>query len=123
MVIRTAKQFHWGKKEKYLLILNLDCIDTNIYHLLFTSKVEFYEKPSHIAELAKKNSILIEPDETEIFPLQTRLDCREVYSIARDELLERFHQGKMTFEGILPEEIIKRTDNKLRNSRVNYYRL
>ncbi|MBI1882846.1 MAG: hypothetical protein HYS08_01375 [Chlamydiae bacterium] len=114
VVLLTNLHFKRGEtKSKYIIVLNKHPSDSKTLLFLTTSKIEFYNQHPEV-----KDFVRIQPRELSFFPLETIIDCRNVWSFPRTELSERYRQNLVHFVGTLTLEIMDQIDQLVASSRL-----
>ena len=110
-VIRVEQYpfLYTGPRDKFLVLLNLRfSVEAPLYCVLTTSHPERNPFP-HLALVVPRGTIPFFPDETAI-------QCREVHPVDYAFLAERYADGRLTFVGALPDEIIAQLNRILGGS-------
>lgn len=111
-VLITEMHFPSGtRKVKYLVVLNHDVADCTTLLFLTTSQTSYYDRFPHVDHLR------IKPNTLPFFSKETILDCREVFSLEREDLKRRYRQATLKFVGILPQGYMDRIDRLVASSR------
>lgn len=111
-ILSTQMAFASGAtKRKFLVVLNRQSADSESLLFLTTSQIVFYKKHPWV------DRIQIPAGSLSCFPLETVIDCREVYTLLRLDLKKRYQQGALGFAGHLPSEIVERIDQIVAASR------
>lgn len=98
-------------KNKFLLVLNRDCKQPNIYCFLTTSQRRFYRGK------LKKEFVFIPKNAVTFFPRATLVDCRKPYPLDRETLKKKYGSKEAIFKGILPEPFMKAVFKAVRHSK------
>ena len=113
VVLITEMRFPSGaQKLKYLVVLNHHPADSTTLLFLTTSQIGYYDRFPHV------DHIRIKPNTLAFFPKETVLDCREVLSMAREDLKRRYQEATLKFVGALPKEYMDQIDRLVALSRV-----
>jgi hypothetical protein len=81
--------------------------------VLTTSQQGFYrENPEFECDVVR-----LEPACVPFFKLETILNCREVWSLSREQTKVKFVTGQIVYIGDMPEEVMVRATKTLRESR------
>jgi len=107
-------QFDTEIKNKFLVLLNHDCSQSEIYYFLTTSQTKFYESTRKF----KKYFVLVPENIVSFFPLLTLLDCTYVEWISRDKLREKYGNRELEFKGMLPEIFMTKVIDIIKTSRL-----
>ena len=99
-------------KNKFLLVLNRDCNQPNIYCFLTTSQMRFY------CGKLKKEFVFIPKNAVTFFRRVTLVDCRERYRLDRETLKKKYESKEAIFKGILPEPFMKAVFETVRHSKL-----
>ena len=111
-ILSTQMVFESGeRKQKFIIVLNKPPVDSESLFFLTTSQTAFYDKHPQV------DHVRISVGGVPCFPLETVIDCREVYQLPRPDLKERYRQGILKFAGNLPAEIMGRIDQIVAASR------
>lgn len=99
-------------KNKFLVLLNRDCSQPDIYYFLSTSQTKFYESHRKL-----RNFFVFIPKNTvPFFPLVTLIDCRNPYLVSRNKLREKYGNHELNFKGILPAQFMNEVIRIVRKS-------
>ncbi len=86
--------------NKYIVVLNSSSTFATILFVLTTSKVDFYNRHANLPV------VRIPSNKLACFPLETIIDCREVRTIARADLLNRYREDKIEYVDRLDNSIL-----------------
>ena len=112
VVLITEMQFPSGtRKLKYIVLLNKNPADLTTLLFLTTSQTDYYDRFPHL------DHIRIKPNALPFFPKETILDCREVFSMQREDLKRRYQETALKFIGTLPQDYIDQIDRLVASSR------
>jgi len=100
------------RKREYIIILNQNPAEAETLLFLTTSKTAYYDKHP------TADHIRIAVGTLPSFPLETIINCQEVFAISRSELKSRFRSNVLRFSGNLPPETMGRIDQIVRASRM-----
>jgi len=101
-----------GRKDKFLVILNLDPGESVIYHALTTSRVERWRRLAFAA-----SGIFIQGGTVPALPRDTIVDCFSLPDpLVRDFLFTEFCVGNLIFQQPLPADVMERIEEALRSS-------
>ena len=111
-VLITEMQFPSGtRKLKYLVVLNHHPVDVTTLLFLTTSRTDYYDRFPH------GDHLRIKPNTLTFFPKETILDCREVFSMEREDLKRRYQEAALKFVGALPQDYMDQIDKVIASSR------
>lgn len=113
-IILTEIEFEDISKPKFFITLNKDPSLDYIYFFITTSKTSYYDKHPEF----KSEIIRIKLGEISCFNVETVIDCREVHSFAKNELMKRFREGKLKFKDNLPNNILNKLDEIINRSKL-----
>jgi len=99
-------------KNKFLVILNRDCSQPDIYYFLTTSQTKFYESHRKL----RNYFIFIPKNTVPFFLLTTLIDCRYPYLLKRAKLRKKYGDRELSFKGILPEQLMNKVIRVVRGS-------
>ena len=117
-VLLTQIVFPEGPLFKRMILLNNNFSEEDIYYLLTTSRVGFYVKYGN-REPQKGNYIYIIKGGTPINSNEPMIiDCREVYDIKKEKLVENYKSKMLRYLGDMPEEIMTKIDKIISASRL-----
>lgn len=109
-VLVTQIVFPDGPLFKRMILLNNNFSEEDIYYLLTTSKVGFYAKYGN-REPQKGNYIYVKKGGTPINSNEPMvIDCRSVYVIKKEKLIENYKYEILRLLGDMPEEIMTKID-------------
>lgn len=117
-VLLTRVIVSQGQRFKRLILLNNDFSEDDIYYLLTTSKVDFYNKYRNLDPVkgnfiyCKKGSTPINQDEPMV------IDCREAHIIKKGKLLQNYKNKMLKFLGDTPEDIMTEIDTIINFSKL-----
>lgn len=94
-------------RNKFAVILNVDCTDTEIFFALTGTGSDFFEPTE---------ALRIEAGEYSFFPQETFLNLRLIFSKTLIKLRELHDEKKLTVKGVLNEAHLREIDMKLRMS-------
>ena len=109
-ILRT--QLSFGNKTifKRLILLNVDFQGEDIFYMLTTSQVEFYNKYG-IYDPIKGNYIYIAAGKTVFNPQKDMvIDCRRIDIIEKEKLFKNYKYKKLKVLGDLPSDILRQID-------------
>ena len=99
-------------KNKFLILLNSDCNQRDIYFFLTTSQTKFY-----ISHRKLRNYFVFIPENSvPFFPLPTLIDCRNPFCLSRNKLREKYGSRELSFKGMLPEQFMDKLIKIIRDS-------
>lgn len=114
-VVRTKLVFTDGSEGyERLLIISLDCSNPDVYHLLCTSKIDFYKRNPY----AKNFSFFIKLGQSTIFNREAVIDLRRVHELEKEKMMQRYNEGNLHILGQIEEDILNEVDNLLRSSKL-----
>jgi len=117
-VLSTKIIFPKGSRFKRMLLLNKNFSEENVYYLFTTSQVRFYIKHKDEVPL-KGNFIYIKKGGT---PLNSDepmvIDCRNIYPIKKEKLLENYKNKILRYRGDMPKEIMTEIDKIISASKL-----
>ena len=117
-VLLTQIVFPEGPLFKRMILLNNNFSEEDIYYLLTTSRVGYYATYGN-REPQKGNYIYIIKGGTPINPNEPMvIDCREVYSIKKEKLIENYKNKMLKYLDDMPEEIMTKIDKIISASRL-----
>lgn len=117
-VLRTKIIFPQGPRFKRLILLNNNFSEDDIYYIYTTSQIDIYKKyKNHPA--FKDNFIYLQKGQTRFNSNEDMIiNCREVYNIEKEKLLENYKDKILNFLGIMPKEIMTEIDTIISVSRL-----
>lgn len=107
-------QFDIETKNKFLIVLNHDCNQSEIYYFLPTSQMKFYVSKRKL----RKYFVFVPGNTVSFFPFPTLIDCRHAECISRDKLREKYGNGELEFKGMLPEIFMAKVIDIIKTSRL-----
>lgn len=117
-VLLTQIVFPEGPLFKRMILLNNNFSEENIYYLLTTSKVGYYAKYGN-REPQKGNYIYIKKGGTPINSNEPMIiNCREVYIIKKEKLIENYKNKMLRYLDDMPEEIMTKIDKIISASKL-----
>ena len=99
-------------KNKFLVLLNRECSQPDIYYFLTTSQTKFYKFHRKL----RNYFVFIPKNTVPFFPLATLIDCRYPYLLSRNKLRKKYGNHELSFKGILPEQFMDEVVRIVRNS-------
>lgn len=103
-----------GPRDKFFVVLNVDCGQDIIYHALATSQVERYQNLRFA-----KDGVMVPQGAVPCFPLATVVDCHTLQPPMRREVLyENFCAHALDIFDPLPKLFINQCDAILRRNRL-----
>lgn len=117
-VLRTKIIFPQGPRFKRLILLNNNFSEDDIYYIHTTSQVGIYKiNKNHPA--FKDNFIYLQKGQTRFNSNENMvINCREVYEIKKEKLLENYKNKILNFLGIMPKKIMTEIDTIISVSRL-----
>ena len=113
-IIRTKFKFESGKESyKYFIAVSRDTASDPLVFIITTSKIDFYHKHP----VFNNDIVGIQGKSLPYFPIDTVLDCRQIYPLSRQTLKENFRKQILEFCGELPEQLIQRIDDVVKTSK------
>lgn len=107
-------QFDIETKNKFLIVLNHDCNQSEIYYFLPTSQMKFYVSKRKL----RKYFVFVPGNTVSFFAFPTLIDCRRAEWINRDKLREKYGNRELEFEGMLPEIFMNKVIDIIKTSRL-----
>jgi len=106
--------FPSGQKDKYFVVLNIDCSQEFIYHALTTSQVGRYQALSFADD-----GILIPKGSINTFHLDTIIDCHTLpQPLKRDFLFALYCRGSLRILEQLPKTYMDQVNQIIKRSRL-----
>lgn len=113
-IIRTKYKFESGKERyKYFIAISRDVTNDPLIFIITTSKTDFYHKNP----VFNNDIVGIQGKSFPSFPSDTVLDCRQIYPLSRKTLKENFRKQILEFCGELPNDLIQRIDEIIKDSK------
>ena len=113
-IIRTKYKFENGKESyKYFIAVSRDLTSDPLIFIITTSKIDFYHKNP----VFNNDIVGIQGQSLPYFPVDTVLDCRQIYPLSRQTLKENFQKQILEFCGELPDQLIQRIDDIVKASK------
>ena len=106
--------FNTEIKNKFLVLLNHDCSQSEIYYFLTTSQTKLYKSTRKF----KKYFVFVPDNTVSFFSRPTLINCMELESISRDKLREKYGNRELEFKGMLPESFMNKVIDILKTSRL-----
>ena len=95
---------------KRLILLNKNFSTNEIFYVLSTSQVVWYQKHCN-AEPLKGNFIFVKQGQTRLNPDKPMvIDCRGVDSIRKEKLIENLRNRKLRFLSDIPNDLLMEID-------------
>ena len=111
-VLYREFNFQTGPRNKFFIVLNVEEKADPILAVLSTSNVTWArEHPDH------PGLVDIPVGTCDIFTVDTVIDCRELHSITREDLVIEYQNGRLTYKGELSPEMITRLNHALKDAR------
>ncbi len=103
-----------GARDKFFVLLNIDCTAGSIFHALTTSRVERYSGLAFAG-----HGVLIPQGAVPCFDLPTIVDCHSLLPpLARENLFTGFCARRVQIHPALPGEYMEKVDRILRENRL-----
>ena len=113
-IIRTKYKFESGRESyKYFIAISRDLASDPLIFIITTSKIDFYHKNP----VFNNDIVGIQGQSLPSFPVDTVLDCRQIYPLSRQTLKENFKKQILEFCGELPEQLLQRIDEIVKVSK------
>ena len=113
-IIRTKYKFESGKESyKFFIAISRNLKSDPLIFIITTSKIDFYHKNP----VFNNDIVGIQGKSLPSFPIDTVLDCRQIYPLSRQTLKENFYKQILEFCGELPADLIQRIDEIVKGSK------
>ena len=113
-IIRTKYKFESGEERyKYFIAISRDLTNDPLIFIIMTSKIDFYHKNP----IFNNDIVGIQGKSLPSFPVDTVLDCRQIFPLSRQTLKENFRKQVLEFCSELPNDLIQRIDGIVKASK------
>lgn len=112
VVYYVGYQFDTEIKNKFLILLNRDCSQSEIYYFLTTSQTKFYKSTRRF----KEYFVFVPENTVSFFSRPTLIDCRHPELVSRNKLREKYGNRELRFKGMLPEPFMTKVVNIVKAS-------
>ncbi len=112
--LRTTGTFNHSNSDfKRIILLNNDFSIDDLYYVIVTSRTEWYKDNW---KWVKKCCVLIPIDSVSFMEKETIINCREVYKLTKQNLVDRYGKRELDFLGILPKPILNEITHCLKHN-------
>jgi len=93
-------------RDKFIVVVSLASTADPIVCVMTTSKLAYFRRHP-------ESAVFVAADELTAWPLETAIDCRELYRLSRADLLSKYDEGKLQYCHTVPRRLLAEITEKL----------
>ena len=113
-VVKTGLICHDGVERPHFYITVSYYTDSDpLVFVVSTSSLDFYNLHPEF----NKDIIRVSANEIAFFPVDTIIDCRKIFKIAKEKLKSSYYDNTLRFSGELPNDYLRKIDKIIKQTR------